>query len=88
MTPLTLFKAYQRVVSLMDTIEWQRGSIRGIHVQGDYLAKRWQRRDRQARKLSQRIREALGGEFHATCYLCGFYRYACQCKLGYRPRSE
>jgi hypothetical protein len=88
MSPLTLFKAYERAMERKATAKHHRRRERGIAVESDHWAKVWQRADRQARKLGQRIREVLDGEFHPTCYLCGFYKYACTCKLGYHPRSQ
>ena len=86
MNTLTLFRAYERVVSLRASARSARHQLRGIAIDTDYWAKKYQHRDRQARKLGLAIEERLGGEHLKACYLCGFYESACTCEIGFRPR--
>lgn len=66
MDKLTLFNAYAHTRTHMVIIEHGRGTNQGICVNGDHEALRYQRRDRLARKIDNR----MNGKKY--CYLCGY----------------
>ena len=65
MDSLTLFNAYAEIRTSMVVIEYERGTNAGISVNQDKLAKRYQRRDRQALKIWNRLNN------NKYCHLCG-----------------
>jgi len=51
MNTLTVFEAYRRTREQMEMYRGYRGSARGIAVCSDRWARRWQHRDRQAKRF-------------------------------------
>ena len=79
MKPITLFNIYERAESFKAMALANRGSNQGIAVHSDYWALTWQRYDRLAFKLVQRIRAALGQPmYEKTCWFCGYPDYCCR----------
>ena len=81
MKTITLFRAYQRAASRRESINGDYHGHYGIAVNKDDIARRWQKYDRIARRLEQRILERLGeGYTYPTCARCGYHFAACGCQ--------
>jgi len=82
MKTITLFRAYQRAASRRESANASYGRYHyGIAVNKDTIARRWQKYDRMARRLEQRIFERLGASYGwTTCTHCGYHEPACSCE--------
>ena len=86
MNILTLFNAYQIAEHYKQNACDNRGTNMGIAVKDDHYALVYQRYERLAFKLEQRIRKAMGKPMyewaHKTCWFCGFpddsHTHACR----------
>lgn len=79
MSPQTLFSAYSTCRDYMEVYAAHRENRTGIAVDDDFLALMWQRYDRLAAKISNRI---LYPDFKA-CPICGWQTCSSRC-----PRYE
>lgn len=80
MNLLTIFRAYKTArKNAANAYGDYRG--RGIMVKTDIVARRYQKANRQALKLEQRIERILGGDvyFDDACIICGWRECACTC---------
>ncbi len=77
---LTLFNAFERAESKKAAALSARGDNFGIAVRDDRYALVWQRYERLAFKLDQRIRKMLGEPRFEdpTCWFCGYPEYTCR----------
>jgi len=56
---LTLLRAYQRARDRMGALRHARGFSQGIAVRNDDLSLRWQRKDRQANRFYDALKERI-----------------------------